>query len=95
MSLQLSRIESYCQELNLVSIATNWSGIANQILVKEGSYADFLEQVLFDELEAKKTRTKNTLLKLANLPSIKTLDHYDFNFATGTPFHAIGIYNTQ
>jgi DNA replication protein DnaC len=85
MSLQLSRIESYCQELNLVSIPTNWSDIANRILVKEGSYADFLEQVLFDELEAKKTRTKNTLLKMASLPSIKTLDHYDFNFASGTP----------
>ena len=85
MNLQLSRIENYCQELNLVSIPTNWAGIANQILVKEGSYADFLEQVLFDELEAKKTRTKNTLLKMASLPSIKTLDHYDFNFATGTP----------
>jgi hypothetical protein len=37
MSLQLSRIESYCQELNLVSIPTNWSDIANRILVKEGS----------------------------------------------------------
>jgi len=34
---------------------------------------------------ARQERTKSTLLKFASLPSVKTLEQYDFNFATGAP----------
>jgi DNA replication protein DnaC len=85
MNLQLSRIEDYCQTLNLPSIAVNWSSTASHILATEGSFADFLERLLSDELQARAERTKTALLKLSSLPSIKTLEQYDFNFASGAP----------
>lgn len=49
------------------------------------SYADFIEKLLAEELKAKTQRTKATLLKFAGLPTIKTLEEYDFNFASGVP----------
>ena len=66
-------------------MAINWSDIATQILKQEGSYADFMEQLLQSELLARQERTKATLLKFAGLPAVKTLEQYDFVFATGTP----------
>jgi DNA replication protein DnaC len=46
---------------------------------------DFLERVLQAELDAREERKRQTLTKLAGLPSIKTLEQYDFGFASGAP----------
>ena len=62
-----------------------WPSIAEHHLAQEGSYADFIEKLLAEELKAKTQRTKATLLKFAGLPNIKTLEEYDFNFASGVP----------
>jgi DNA replication protein DnaC len=85
MNLQQQRITEQCDQLSLNAIATNWSELASQTLKKEGSYADFVEQLLQSELMARQERTKSTLLKFASLPSVKTLEQYDFSFAAGTP----------
>ena len=85
MNLQLQRITEQCDQLSLGAMANNWSDIATQILKQEGSYADFMEQLLQTELLARQERTKATLLKFAGLPAVKTLEQYDFVFATGAP----------
>ena len=85
MNLQLQRITEQCNQLFLGAMANNWSDIATQILKQEGSYADFMEQLLQTELLARQERTKATLLKFAGFPAVKTLEQYDFVFATGTP----------
>jgi len=85
MNLQQQRIAEQCEQLSLNAMATNWSELASQTIKKEGSYADFIEQLLRSELLARQERTKSTLLKFASLPSVKTLEHYDFNFAAGAP----------
>lgn len=52
---------------------------------EQQSFADFLERLLNRELEARGERTRATLLKLASLPAVKTLEQYDFAFASGAP----------
>src|SRR5690349_7148907 len=47
--------------------------------------ADFLAQLLAAEYEARIERKRQTLLKLATIPTIKTLEQYDFGFASGAP----------
>ena len=70
MNLQLQRITEQCDRLSLGAMANNWSDIASQILKQEGSYADFMEQLLQTELLARQERTKATLLKFAGLPAV-------------------------
>lgn len=85
MNLQHNRIEEHCQTLNLPAMASSWSHSASHILANEGSYADFLEKLLSDEIQARAERTKSALLKFSSLPAIKTLEQYDFKFASGAP----------
>lgn len=60
-----------------------WPSIAEHHIAQEGSYADFIEKLVAEELKAKTQRTKAILLKFAGLPNIKTLEEYDFNLASG------------
>ncbi len=47
--------------------------------------ADFLEQVLSVEIEARTIRSRETLLKFAGFPSRRLFEDYDFKFASGAP----------
>lgn len=85
MNLQSERIADACRQLGLYALPEAWPSIAEHHIVQEGSYADFIEKLLAEELKAKTQRTKATLLKFAGLPNIKTLEEYDFNFASGVP----------
>lgn len=85
MNIQSERIADACRQLGLYAIPDAWPVIAKHVLSKEESYADFIEKLLTEELKAKTTRTKATLLKFAGLPNIKTLEDFDFRFASGVP----------
>lgn len=85
MNLQSDRIADACRQLGLYAIPSVWPVIAKHQLAHEGSFADFIEKLLEEEVKAKASRTKSTLLKFAALPNIKTLEEYDFNFASGVP----------
>jgi len=85
MNLQMDRIKQACDTLKLNSIGVEWSAIADQSTSGEASLADFLEQLLQIELDARMQRTRETLLKFAGLPAIKRFEDYDFKFATGAP----------
>ena len=52
---------------------------------KDASYADFLEDVLRSERDARHIRSRELLTRMAGFPALKTLDAYDFAFATGAP----------
>ena len=62
-----------------------WPALAQQAARDETSFADFLEQWLRTEQEARAQRTRETLLKLAGLPTLKRFEDYDFRFAAGAP----------
>lgn len=85
MNLQADRIVAMCQSLQLDRVATEYAGIAQHAAHDELSFSDFLERVLKTELDSRHERTRSTLLKLATLPAIRTLEEYDFEFAAGTP----------
>jgi DNA replication protein DnaC len=85
MNLQHSRIAERCEALKLQRMAAEWPAVAAEAARTEASFADFLERLLNTETDAKAERQRQTLLKLATLPTIKTLEQYDFNFASGAP----------
>lgn len=85
MSLVSDRIAQHCQRLKLIHIATEWPAIADASAKEQDSLADFLDKLLGAECTAREQRTREAMLKLATLPSIKTLEGYDFGFASGAP----------
>ncbi|WLI39169.1 IS21-like element helper ATPase IstB [Pseudomonas hefeiensis] len=85
MSLQHLRIEALCQQFKLDTFATDWPALAQRAAEKETSYADFLEQLLLGEDRARNERRRQTLLHLSGLPAVKTVEQYDFKFASGAP----------
>jgi DNA replication protein DnaC len=85
MNLQHERIAGLCAQLKLDCIATDWAPLAQRTATTNSSMADFLEQLLQAELGAREQRKRQVLTKLAALPGIKTLEQYDFSFASGAP----------
>jgi len=85
MNIQHERIHSACTLLKLESMASEWSALADKASSTEQTLADFFEQLLRTELDAKAERTQATLLKFAGLPAQKRIEDYDFKFASGAP----------
>lgn len=85
MNLQHERIAGLCMQLKLDCMARDWGSLAQHAATCDASLADFLEQLLQVEFDAREERKRQTLTKLASLPSVKTLEQYDFAFASGAP----------
>jgi DNA replication protein DnaC len=85
MNLQHERIAALCAKLKLERVAAEWTPLAQDAARNESSYAKFVEQLLTMETDARRERQRQTLLKLATLPPVKTLEQYDFAFASGAP----------
>ncbi len=85
MNLQHERLMALSQALRLEGIAAQWSTLAQKAANEEASFADYLEWLLHAEQTLRTERTRQTLLKLATLPVVKTLEQYDFGFASGAP----------
>lgn len=80
-----TRLEALCEQLKLMTPATEFANLADQLAAKETSLLGYLEAALKHEIDIRVGRSRHTLTKLAGFPSIKTLDSYDFDFATGAP----------
>jgi DNA replication protein DnaC len=85
MSVLQERIVQWCERLKLTRIGAEWPGIADEAAKAQISFAEFLERLLSAECEARDRRTREVMLKLATLPAVKTLEAYDFGFASGAP----------
>jgi DNA replication protein DnaC len=85
MSIQIQRIETLCNMLNLSGIATAHEALAQEAARKESSYSDFLEYCLQSEQDTRQQRSRSTLLKMAGFPVMRQLEEYDFKFASGAP----------
>ncbi len=84
--LQHQRIEELCQELRLAALPGLYGPIAQAAAKKKDvSYADFLEEALRAERDSRRARSREMLTRTASFPAIKTLEAYDFGFATGAP----------
>jgi len=85
MNLQHNRIEQLCDVLKLDRISSEWPAIAQQCAREEATHSDFLERLLCMENDARIERQRAALMKIATLPSVKTIEDYDFTFASGAP----------
>ena len=54
--------------------------LLEQASQKAPGYAEFLDQVLGCEVEARRTRYLRARLQLAHLPFLKTFEQFDFGF---------------
>jgi DNA replication protein DnaC len=85
MNLQHERISQLCETLKLDRARSEWSSVAQEVAREDASHADFFERLLIIENNARIERQRTTLMKIATLPSIKTIEQYDFAFASGAP----------
>ena len=85
-NLQHDRISTIATELRLLAVPDLYGPIAQTAAArKDASYADFLEEVLRSERDARHVRTREMITRMAGFPALKTLEAYDFAFATGAP----------
>jgi DNA replication protein DnaC len=85
-NLQHERIATLAAELRLTALPDLYGPIAQSAASrKDASYADFLEEVLRAERDARRVRSREMLTRTAGFPAMKSLDGYDFAFATGAP----------
>jgi DNA replication protein DnaC len=85
MNLQHERIEALCVQMKFARLHTEWPAIAQHAAQQQLSFADFLEQVLDAEARARHERKVATLMKLATMPALKTLEQFDWKDAPGAP----------
>ena len=93
MNLQHQRIAALCEQLKMASLATEWPALAQQAARDEASFADFVEKLLQCESAAREQRKRTTLMKLATMPTVKTLEQFDWAIGSGAPkaqIHELG-----
>lgn len=83
--LDFERIEDLCQRLALGTMAAQLPHVAEEAARKNLSFQEFFEQLLLAEHRERQERSRSLLTRTAGFPSIKTLEQYDFTFATGAP----------
>jgi len=64
-------------------VAAQYSGLALKAAEKLTPLTNFVEELLVAERESRRARAREMFAWVADFPAIKTLDQYDFNFATG------------
>ena len=84
MNIQHQRVVELCNELRLGGVAAQYTALAQKAAEKHTSFTDFVEELLIAERESRRVRAQ-MFARIACFPAIKTLDHYDFSFATGVP----------
>ena len=85
MNLQSDRVMALCEELKLTGVSESFASLATKAVETEQSFVDFLEDALIAERDSRRARSAATLVRMAGFPVIKTLDDYDFKFATTAP----------
>ncbi len=83
--LQHARITALCAELRLAAVPDLYGAVAQAAAGRDASFSDFLEDTLRGEREVRRGRAREMFARTAGFPAIKTLDGYDFGFATGAP----------
>lgn len=83
--IEFERIEDLCQRLGLGTMATHLAHVAQDAARDELSFQDFFERLLQAEYRERQERSRTLLTRTAGFPAVKTLEQYDFGFATGAP----------
>ena len=79
----LKPIEQLCDELKLSTIVEQYSQISILAAKENWNYSQFLEELLQKEYDARMSRSKTILTKMAGFPTIKTIEQFDYSFTIG------------
>jgi DNA replication protein DnaC len=80
MAAQLERLQEHLQRLRLFKSRERLEALLQDATAKELSYADFLDQVLTEEVASKTAKHVTMRTQLARFPFIKGLDAFDFSY---------------
>lgn len=92
--IELERINDLCQNLAMGTLATHLAHNAEEAVRRDWSYQEFFERMLQAEHRERQERSRVQLTKTAGFPAIKTIEQYDFTFATGAPKSLINELNS-
>jgi len=77
---QLERIQEHLQRLRLFKSRERLEAVLQDASAREVSYADFLDQVLTEEVTAKTAKHVTMRTSLARFPFVKGLETFDFAY---------------
>src|SRR6266403_1292026 len=80
MNIPIERLQTVLETLGLKAVEARLENLLEQASKKEPSYADFLDELLSCEVEARRTRYLRARLQLAHFPFVKTFEQFDFGF---------------
>src|SRR5260370_18857245 len=80
MNPPIERLQTALEALGLKAVEARLENLLEQASKKEPSYADFLDELLSCEVEARRTRYLRARLQLAHFPFVKTFEQFDFGF---------------
>ena len=76
----IERLQTALNGLGLKAVEARLESLLEQASNKEPSYADFLDELLSCEVDARRSRYLRARLQLAHLPFLKNFDQFDFGF---------------
>lgn len=76
----VERLQNMLNSLGLKVVEARLEGLLEQAAKKETSYAEFLDELLACEVDARRSRYLRARLQLAHLPFVKTFEQFDFSF---------------
>jgi len=77
---QLERLQEHLQRLRLFKSRERLEALLQDATTKECSYADFLDQVLSEEVASKTAKHVTMRTQLARFPFVKGLESFDFPY---------------
>ena len=77
---QLERLHEHLQRLRLFKSRERLEALLQEAAAKELAYADFLDQVLTEEVASKTAKHVTMRTHLARFPFVKGLDTFDFSY---------------
>ncbi len=77
---QLERLQEHLQRLRLFKSRERLEALLQEATAKEVSYADFLDQVLIEEVASKTAKHISMRTQLARFPFVKGLESFDFSY---------------
>jgi len=76
----IERLQTALNGLGLKAVEARLESMLEQASKKEPSYADFLDELLSCEVDARRSRYLRARLQLSHLPFVKNFDQFDFGF---------------
>jgi len=78
--MPIEQLHATLSALGLTAVEARLESLLERAAREESAYADFLQQVLSTETDARRQRYLKTRLQLAHLPYLKTFAQFDFSF---------------